>query len=90
MSIYRKKTLRVDARQLLDDPRNTAAIARWVEAAGGEVLVPFVPSEMHVLTIVTPEGEVQAGLGDYIVRDDYTFSVYREAAFHAAYESVTA
>lgn len=65
---------KTEARQVLDDLLNHTAIAAWVEAGGGQALIPFLEACLY---IETPEGRMRAGIGDWVTRDaEGDFHVY--------------
>lgn len=68
MPRFRKKPITIEARQILDDMAVVDNISRWITTHGGKVSWPFVPDSDHVLSIETMEGEMVAGLGDWIIR----------------------
>ena len=90
---FRKKPLTVEAMQVLDDMNAVRKVMHWVASNGGLVSEPFLPSADHVLAIVTREGEMQAGLGDWIVREpnptsDRKFYPVKPDIFAATYDAV--
>lgn len=86
---YRKKPVVIQAMQLQDELGQVQSVARWVESNGGGVTEPFLPTEGHVLSILTLEGEMRAGLGDFIIRGvQGEFYPCKPDIFEATYEPV--
>lgn len=79
---YRKKPVTVQAVPVTDE--NTDDVCRWIEEAGGQVLVTATLD----LLVVTPEGNMHFGPGDWIIRGVIgEFYPCKASVFDATYES---
>lgn len=88
MSLYRKKPVTVEARQLVDDLHNHADIAAWIESAGGQALIPFAEPCLYIETL---EGRMRADIGDWIIKGvKGEFYPCKPDIFEATYESADA
>lgn len=86
MSRYRKKPVEVEAMGPLV-PRNAAEIAVW---CGGKAYITTDGKSAYVF-FPTPEGQVQAERGDYVIRGvKGEFARCKPDMFDAAYEPVEA
>ncbi len=87
MSLYRKKPVVIEARQVVDDLSNHQEIAAWIESCGGEALLPF--AEPHIV-IRTLEGDMRAEIGDWIIKGvQGEFHPCKPDIFEATYEPAT-
>jgi hypothetical protein len=83
---WRKKPVEIQAMQLIDDLENHVAIAEWVTANGGRVVLS--PADTY-LTIRTLEGDMRADLGDWVIRGvQGEFYPCKPGIFEATYEPV--
>jgi hypothetical protein len=84
VSLYRKKPVVIEARQLTDDLANHAAIAAWIEGGGGHAEIPFIEPCLYIETL---EGRMRADLGDWIIRGvQGEFYPCKPEIFEATYE----
>lgn len=84
---YRKKPVEVEAMQIVDDLRNHAQVANWINGNGGDAEIPFAEP---CIFIVTLEGRMRADIGDYIIRGVAgEFYPCKPDIFEATYEPVT-
>jgi hypothetical protein len=85
---FRKKPVVVEAVQLVDDANVLRGAADWVVDNGGRVWEPFAPSAGHAMTIQTLEGNMHAGIGDWIIRGvQGEFYPCKPDIFEATYEA---
>lgn len=83
---YRKKPVEIEARQLIDDLRNHSEVAMWINANGGEALVPFAEPCVFIETL---EGRMRADIGDYVIRGvQGEFYPCKPDIFEATYEPI--
>jgi hypothetical protein len=82
---FRKKPVVIEAMQLIDDLRNHTAIATWITLNGGDVDVPFAEPCLYILTL---EGRMRAGIGDWIIKGVANeFYPCKDAIFRETYEA---
>lgn len=83
---FRKKPVEVEARQLIDDPRNHEEIAEWIRSHGVKAGVPMISPCLHIETL---EGDMRADVGDYIIQGvQGGFYPCKPDIFEATYEAV--
>lgn len=81
MSLYRKKPVTIEARQLT---RNALDICRWVNSSGGEATI-----NPRGVIIDTLEGRMQAYERDYVIKGvKGEFYPCKPDIFEATYEPV--
>jgi hypothetical protein len=84
---FRKKPVVIEAAQLVDDLNELRVVADWVVDNGGRVWEPLLPSAEHVMTIQTLEGNMDAALGDWVIRGvQGEFYPCKPDIFKATYE----
>lgn len=86
---FRKDGETVKAVQILDSLPYLYSVHEWVASNGGTTFDPFLPHVDRMISLQTVEGDVWAGLGDWIVQDAKgTFSVHKEGIFTDEYEAI--
>lgn len=85
-SMWRKKPVKIEAWQLLDDWRQHMEVANWINSNGGNAQIPFADSHIDIVTL---EGTMRADIGDYIIRGvQGEFYPCKPDIFEATYECV--
>lgn len=83
---YRKRPVEIEAMQLLDDIRNHTAVVAWIDANGGEAVIPMFDPWLIIRTL---EGDMRAEIGDWIIRGvQGEFYPCKPEIFAATYEPV--
>lgn len=84
MPMYRTRYPEIEARQL--SPDNLEQIEAW---CGGSVKGILLPRKQRVIDIQTPDGEMRADVGDYIVKDSKGgFYPCKPDIFEATYDLI--
>lgn len=88
----RKKSVVIEAMQVLDDLASHQAIRSWARdsvAEGERIPVSITAFDSHMV-IHTLEGDMRADIGDWIIRGvNGEFYPCREDIFRKTYEAVT-
>lgn len=85
---YRKKPVVIEAMQVTDHAIAVRGVMDWIVEGGGTVLEPMLPSPERVFAIETLEGDMAAGLGDWIIKGvQGEFYPCKPDIFDATYES---
>ena len=95
MALYRKKPIVIEARRFDLEASKQAGTLRegWMTAlerwCGGSIRGTRLIPEDRLLQIYTPEGEMNARVGDWIIKGvNGEFFVCRPGVFEATYEEV--
>lgn len=86
---FRKKPVEIQAMQIEDDLNQVEKVQAWIYENGGVSSAPFLPDTNRVISVQTLEGEMWAGLGDWIIRGvKGEFYPCKPDIFEATYDAV--
>lgn len=89
MGMYRKKPVVIEAHQLDHSPASAKSIIDWAAENGTTINAEHDGGESHMLVIPTLEGDMQASVGDFIIRGvGGEFYPCKPDIFEATYEPV--
>ena len=87
MAKYRKKPVVIEAIQFIDEPTKIEELSRFID--NQDLRVSYKDAENPKLIIETLEGEMQASIGDYIIKGvNGEFYPCKPDIFEKTYEEV--
>lgn len=90
MPKYRVKQAAIEAMVFTDEPAKLIKLGEFVDNGDdGWMTVSYADRENPKLIIETPDGELQASIGDYLIKfDDGRVYPMSAESFHENYEAV--